>query len=122
MSGEPPKTFDTYDRDYANAQIDARGKRIKADSEPTQENLDAATAADERRASICREFRKWCLSRRDDIHPDGDLAPAEWQTLHDQIVARLQTLEADCPPGEDPQPDSKKAGRKPLIDIIGSGS
>jgi hypothetical protein len=67
----------------------------------------------ETRARVCRDFRNWCGEMRETLA--GKLNdPAlkedervELQTLHDEIVARLPTFEAECPKGDDPPPFPK---------------
>ena len=87
--------FKKFEIDYDNAQISANGKRIKAADEPTQGNLDAAKAAREVQAALCRAFQNWCRL----VLKDRELSPAE---LSHDIATSLQRLETDCPHGEDP--------------------
>src|SRR5438067_598464 len=93
--------FEQFDIDYANAQLLTNEMRLRADDEPTQERVDAATAAREAQAAICRKFRNWCAQKRDGIARElGDPARkfsaterAEWQERHDEVVKRLAELE-----------------------------
>ena len=103
--------FEKFKMDYLNAQHRALSMQSKADVEPTQENLDAARAADEERAAKCREFRKWCIEKRDRIPQfladsaqefSGEIERAGWQEFHREIVAHLPALEAGSPAADVP--------------------
>jgi len=99
--------FDKFVVDLFNANHNTLKTRFEADNEPTPERLDAATAAREKEATICRQFRDWCTQMRDSIPRELDdttkefseTERAEGQRLHDDIVKRLPAL-ADCPTGE----------------------
>ena len=114
--------FEQLEIEYATAKSNAQTMRNKAKHEPIQENLDAANAADEAKATKCREFRNYCAQRRDGLTQQlGDPASkfsapeqASKQESLDEAIKRLSELKDDCPTVDDPPtplPPAVKAGR-----------
>ena len=106
--------FEDFNRRHWDAQFKAGEMRSRADHSPTQENLDSAKVAVDAQAALCREFRNWCIQKRDGIarmldDPTlefSDTDRARWKELHSEIGTRLPALEAECPPGERNDPQS----------------
>ncbi len=104
------KFDETFKIGHYNARSRAEEMRSKADDDPTRDTLEAAKAADDALAALCRKFRNWSLLMRHEISrilddPTQEFAEGErdgWQALHKDIVAHLSSLEAECPASADP--------------------